>query len=85
MAVGPTSEKTYAHPHCVQAFYPLPGEWGVYRATLIISSSSKSFCKSLILNNKSYLNLLSANMSHTPFLEKEKVILVEGFLFSLSS
>lgn len=48
MAVGPTSEKTYAHPHCVQVFYPLPGEWGVYRATLIISSSSKSFCKSLI-------------------------------------
>ena len=40
---------------------------------LIISNSLKNY-KSMISNSKIYFNLLSANITHIPFREKEKMI-----------
>ena len=37
---------------------------------------SKSFCKSLISNNKTYFNLFLINITHIPFIKKDKVTFV---------
>lgn len=76
-AAGPSSEKTRRHLHCGWRLSPSHRGGGEgHRASLIISSFSKSFCKSPISNNKTCFNLLLTNITHIPFIKNDKVIFV---------